>query len=575
MNYLLYYRGQAGGKYYALRRRRPKERRSSSSLFLLFFISGIALLVAQFMCAAFLPNDNNTADVMNRMSLLRPSSYRRRVPTRRHRHQMQPIISYGRRPLRSSEVGLPEYPINHRQAAADTPAIAISNKAISACNHALWRTLESTTYVLPNNETFVFTGDIYDLWVRDSAAQTHTLLLPSAFNGMSLAQSDPRIERIVSGLILKTARFIRYDPYANAFRMKDDYNFNEFERDVLGRHGFIATWNYELDSACYFMRMLYFFHQNFPNHPVFQLREVKEAVIIMIDVWIAEQRHEDDFYPEGELFDCYHCDSLPYRYNPDELPRDGKGSATNSSAGLTWSGFRPSDDPCMFGYLIPSNMFVVVVLGYMMELCDSVWQDELLKEKSNKLQEEIHFGITEHGIVDHPKYGRIYAFEVDGLGNSLLMDDANVPNLLSIPYIGYQYDEEVYANTKRFILSDDNPTFHKGEFDRMKIEGIGSPHNLKRIPNEIWPMGLIMQGLVSDDRNEKVEIVDKLLLASAGSNQMHEGFNANNPSEYSRSWFCWADSLFAELVMSLSDECPQYLNSYEYLMHGLFSRSIQ
>ena len=541
----------------------------------LVFIGLIFTVLGQFICAILLPNADDTGSEMNKMfkrSFLR--SDRKRL-AQRNKHPVKPIV-YGRRPLSSSSqvATLPRYPINHRDA---TNKLA-TNEAISACNHALWRTLETTTYVLPKNETFIFTGDIYELWVRDSAAQIHTLLLPNTMlldggTKSSLVQSDPRLQRIVSGLILKTARFIRHDPYANAFRMKDDREFSEFEREALGRHGFIATWNYELDSGCYFMRMVYFFHINFPTHPVLQMREVKEAVMIMIDVWIAEQRHEDDEYPEGALFDCYHCDALPYRYNPDELQRGGKGTATNSSVGLTWSGFRPSDDPCEYGYLIPANMFVVAVLGYMMELCDSIWHDEVLKNKANKLREEIHFGIQEHGIVDHSKYGKIYAFEVDGLGNSLLTDDANIPNLLSIPYLGYEYDEEVYANTKRFILSDDNPTFHKGEFNRIKIEGLGSSHNLKLIPDEIWPMGMIMQGLVSKDIKEKVEIVEKLLQASANTNQMHEGFSANNPAEFSRSWFCWADSLFAELVMSLSDECPQTLMNYEYLMNGLFARS--
>ena len=545
-------RNQVGG-----RRRRPMKKNSSQ-----IFILGVTLslglfliLASQFLCVLFLHDDMNN-----------------NIFLRQKQHQQQ--IIYGRLPL-SNEVKLPKYPINHRQAEAGLPA---HNAAVYACNNALWRTLETTTYLLPNNETFIFTGDIYDLFIRDSAAQMHTLLLPGTMkSSLSLVQYDKRIERIVSGLILKHSRLIRYDPYANSFRIKDESASTAYERETLGRVGYIATWNYELDSGCYFMRLLYFFYQNFPNHPVLRLHEVKEAVMIMIDVWIAEQRHEDDEYPEGELFDCYHCKTFPYRYNPEELSRDGKGSFTNSSAGLTWSGFRPSDDPCKYGYLVPANMFVVVVLGYMMELCDTVWNDEVLKNKANKLREEIHHGIQEHGIVNHPKYGRIYAYEVDGLGNYLLMDDANVPNLLSMPYLGYEYDEEVYSNTKKFILSNDNPTFHRGDFfdglkiDGVKIEGIGSPHT-SRIPNDIWPMGMIMQALVSDDINEKIEIVELLLHSSDGTNHMHESFNANDPSVFSRAWFCWADSLFAELIMSLSDGCPQISQNYEYLMEGLFEK---
>ncbi|KAL3782710.1 hypothetical protein ACHAW5_005920 [Stephanodiscus triporus] len=432
---------------------------------------------------------------------------------------------------------LPKYPIDHRHLNT-----SLSDRAISQCHNALWHTLETTTTILPNNETFVITGDIPDLWLRDSAAQIHPLLIPNAYNGKSLVQVDAILERVVSGLILKTARYIRYDSYANAFKIHDHEKYNDFDRDVLGRHGYIATWNYELDSACYFMRMIYFFH------------EVKDAVAIMVDVWIAEQRHEDNAYPNGTLFDCIHC-GKPYRYNPSELERGGKGTETAPSIGLTWSGFRPSDDPCKYGYLIPANMFAVAVLKYMEEMAEIVWIDEPLMKKARKLREEIDDGIKRHGVVEHKKYGKIYAYEVDGLGNALLEDDANIPSLLSIPYLGYDYHPKIFANTKRFILSDDNPWFHSGNFDGVEFSGIGSRHT-QFIESSIWPMAMIMEGLTSSNSTQKAMLVEKLLVASAGTGWMHESFSANNPKSFSRPWFCWPDSLFAELVMSLTEECP-------------------
>ncbi|KAL7539516.1 hypothetical protein ACHAXR_009358 [Thalassiosira sp. AJA248-18] len=455
---------------------------------------------------------------------------------------------------------LPKYPINHRASSfLDTPQQQhrpLSDQAISQCHKALWHTLETTTFVLPNNESFVITGDIKDLWLRDSAAQIHPLLLPNVYEGKSLVQMDANLERIVSGLILKSARLIRYDPWANAFSLHNDTKFNKFEKEKLGRHGYIATWNYELDSACYFMRMIYFFWTSFPSHPILRMKEVKNAVMIMIDLWIAEQRHEEDAVPTGELFDCEHC-GKPYRYNPKELKRDGKGTETAPSVGLTWSGFRPSDDACVYGYLIPANMFAVVVLGYMEELAEMVWIDEPMMKKARQLKEEIDNGIKTHGIVNHTNHGRIYAYEVDGLGHSLLTDDANVPSLLSIPYLGYEYDEEIFANTKRFILSKDNPlTFHTGHSNGFEYSGIGSVHTNK-IPSNIWPMAMIMEALISNNSTEKVIQVDKLLAASSGTGWMHESFNPNNPKKFSRQWFCWPDSLFAELVMSLTEECPK------------------
>ena len=487
---------------------------------------------------------------------------------------------------------LPKYPIDHRRATAmlansssssDRPTpVRLSEMAIDQCHRALWHTLETTTTLLPNNETFVITGDIPDLWLRDSAAQVHPLLIPRTYRGdddggggggdagyrdrddddggggrggrKSLVQADPHLERVVSGLILKVARYIRFDPYANAFKVHDREAYSDYDRDVLGRHGYIATWNYELDSACYFMRMVYFFHVSFPNHPILRMAEVRDAVSMMIDLWISEQGHEVDAYPNGTLFDCVHCRG-PYRYNPAELDRGGKGTPTAPYIGLTWSGFRPSDDPCKYGYLIPSNMFAVVVLRYMEEMSEVVWIDEPLTKKARRLREEIDDGIKRHGVVEHEKYGKIYAYEVDGLGNSLLEDDANIPSLLSIPYLGYDYHPEIFANTKRFILSGDNPWFHSGTFEGIEYSGIGSLHT-RNIESSVWPMAMIMEGLVSDNSTHKAILVEKLLSASAGTGWMHESFSANDPKSFTRPWFCWPDSLFAELVMSLTDECP-------------------
>jgi len=201
-------------------------------------------------------------------------------------------------------------------------------------------------------------------------------------------------------------------------------------------------------------------------------------------------------------------------------------------------------------------MFAVVVLGYMMELAEVIWIDESLMKKARQLREEIDDGIKKHGIVKHKTHGRIYAYEVDGLGHSLLTDDANVPSLLSIPYLGYEYDETIFANTKRFILSKDNPNFHQGKHDGIEFTGIGSPHT-HFIPSSIWPMAMIMEGLVSNNATDKVILVEKLLASSAGTGWMHESFNPNNPMKFSRPWFCWPDSLFSELVMSLTEECPK------------------
>jgi uncharacterized protein len=417
------------------------------------------------------------------------------------------------------------FPVIHRDSSEGQTLL--STQAIEMCTKTLWHTLESTTIVLPNEETFIFTGDIDDLWIRDSTAQVHPLLIPffnpsaiakedevpvsaASLNGdrYALIALDKRLERIVSGLIKRLATYIRHDPYANAFRIDNTYVFSDAQKQ-LGRHDLISTWNYELDSACYFFRLLYFYYKEsvlggikpmpgnnvlstVPEKSVLRLPQVKEAVEIMVELWRAEQHHEDDQYPKGPLFDCANCNK-PYRY--PGLARDGKGSPTNSSSGLTWTGFRPSDDECKYHFLIPANMFAVATLGYVTELAEAVWQDLPLAQKARTLSEEIDNGIQAHGIVPHPEdpTRRIYAYEVDGLGNAFLMDDANVPSLLSIPYLGYTtYDATTYRNTRDFIFSSANPTYKEGSNPITGfVRGYGSPHMNAAIPNNIWPMAMV------------------------------------------------------------------------------------
>jgi len=324
----------------------------------------------------------------------------------------------------------------------------------------------------------------------------------------------------------------------------------------------------ELDSGCFYIRMLYFYWKQSPNggdkaESVLRLKSVHEAVSIMVDLWIAEQRHEDNNYPTGPLFDCKNCNK-PYRY--PGLARNGKGTPTNSSAGLSWTGFRPSDDECKYGYLVPANMFAVVVLGYVRELATEIWRDGQLAERAEKLANDIQRGIQDHGTVEHPTYGRIYAYEVDGMGHSLLMDDANVPSLVSIPYLGYDYDPVIYDNTRRFIFSLSNPEYRKGTNQLTgEIEGYGSPHMSEAIRDNIWPMSIAVQGLTSDSAEGKAKLVEKLVKASAGTHWMHESFDVRNPKKFTRAWFCWADSLFAELVMSLTEGCPHPTHKYKVL----------
>ena len=136
----------------------------------------------------------------------------------------------------------------------------------------------------------------------------------------------------------------------------------------------------------------------------------------------------------------------------DTLTHDGHGAPV-AVTGMTWSGFRPSDDACVYGYLIPSNMFAVVTLGYTAEIMREIYKDGEVVARAEKLASEIRDGIEKYGVVEHPKFGKMHAYETDGLGNYVFMDDANVPSLMSIPYLGYcSADDEIYKNTRAFVF---------------------------------------------------------------------------------------------------------------------------
>jgi hypothetical protein len=225
----------------------------------------------------------------------------------------------------------------------------------------------------------------------------------------------------------------------------------------------------------------------------------------------------------------------------ETLQNDGLGTSV-AYTGMTWSGFRPSDDACAYHYLIPANCFAAVILGYLAEIAQAVWQDTGFASDALRTRREIVRGIEEYGIVHHPRFGRIYAYEADGLGHFRMMDDANVPSLLSLPYLGYLApDDPVYQNTRKWILSEENPCYFSGE----AACGVGSEHTAK---GNVWPISLAMQGLTSSSHTEKERMIRLLLDTTAGCGRMHESFSADDPAQFTRPWFAWADSLCAELI---------------------------
>ena len=389
-------------------------------------------------------------------------------------------------------------------------------------------TLETATEILDDGKVFVLTGDIPAMWLRDSTAEVSHYI--------PLAKENADIRAIIGGVIRKQREYIETEPYANAYK-KEPNDHEEFN-DSPKNHPIVWERKYEIDSLCYPLRLTYLYWKATGDASILD-KSFLNAAKITVDLWITEQNH---FEKSPYRFTRLNC---PYQ---DTLHNDGMGEPVDYT-GMTWSGFRPSDDACRYGYLVASNMFAVVVLGYLNEMLEAAFPEEKeLLAKAAKLRAEISDGIEKYAIVEHEKYGRIYACEVNGKGDYFLFDDANVPSLLSAPYLGFcGTDSEIYRNTRKFILSKDNPYYYEGKF----AKGVGSPHTPE---GYIWHIALSMQGLTADNAEEMREILRYLETTDGGTGYMHEGFDANNPDIFTRSWFSWSCALFAEFVEKAVDE---------------------
>lgn len=389
-------------------------------------------------------------------------------------------------------------------------------------------TIETATEFMPDGSVFVLTGDIPAMWLRDSTAEVSHYI--------PLAAENEEIGNLIKGVIKRQRMYIETEPYANAFK-KNPNRHREFD-DYPLNNPIVWERKYEIDSLCYPIRLTYLYWKATGDKSVLGEDFVKSAKIT-VDLWRTEQ---------------HHFEKSPYRFTrkkapeKDTLGNNGMGNPVEYT-GMTWSGFRPSDDSCRYGYLVASNMFASVVLGYLAEMLEAEHKDETeLISECKALKAEIEAGINKFAVIETENHGKIYACEVNGKGDYFLFDDANVPSLLSAPYLGFcDCEDEIYRNTRSFILSKDNPYYYEGKF----AKGVGSPHTPE---GYIWHIALSMQGLTSNSPDEIREILHMLETTDGGKGYMHEGFDANNPKKFTRSWFSWSCSLFAELVEKAVNE---------------------
>ncbi len=391
-------------------------------------------------------------------------------------------------------------------------------------------TLETTVHYRQLNgkdDTFVYTGDIPAMWLRDSGGQIYPYI--------RFAAKDPKLKKVIRGTILCQLRLINIDPYANAFN--DGATGAGWQNDATEMKKEVYERKYEIDSLCYPIRLAYAYWLATGDDSIFG-DTWNEAIRNILTVFREQQRKTG----RGS----YHFFRVTDR-TYDTVGWGGYGAPVKP-IGLIASVFRPSDDATTYPFLVPSNFMAVSSLRKAAEILTKVNKDEAQAKACRELADEVHDALMKYAIYDHPKYGKIYAFEVDGFGNYLLADDANVPGLLGMAYLGdVPADDPVFQNTCRFVWSEDNPWFFKGKAG----EGIGGPHQGL---GKAWPMSIVMKVYNSTDNQEIAKYMTILMHTDAGTGFMHETFNVDDANDYTRPWFAWCNGLFGELVLKLIDD---------------------
>ena len=390
-----------------------------------------------------------------------------------------------------------------------------------------------------NPDTYVYTGDIPAMWLRDSGAQVWPYV--------QLCGNDPALQKMIAGVIRRQFRLINIDPYANAFNdgptgAGEDVGYPGHVQDP-----WVFERKWEIDSHCYPIRLAHHYWKTTGDESVFDAE------------WVAAMRNilatlRDQQMKEGP------GDYTFLRVTDRQLDTRchvGRGNPVKP-VGLISSAFRPSDDATTFGFLVPSNFMAVSSLRKAAEILSTVNGEQELAAGCTALADEVAAALQQYAVVEHPVYGKIYAFEVDGFGSVQLMDDANVPSLLAMPYLGdVERTDPVYENTRRFVWSTDNPYFWRGPAG----EGIGGPHIGVEM---IWPMSIMMRAFTSTDDAEIRDCIIALMTTDAGTGFMHESFSRHDAADFTRAWFAWQNTLFGELILKLvNDGKVDLLNSID------------
>jgi uncharacterized protein len=402
-------------------------------------------------------------------------------------------------------------------------------------------TLDTTVFpgsFAGKSDTYVITGDIDAMWLRDSAAQVWPYV--------PFAKDDAALRNLLEGVIRRHARLIQIDSYANAFtRDKTDPPLKWAVHDRTEMRPGVAERKWEIDSLCYPVRLAYGFWKTTGSRAPFD------------DAWMQAAKRIAATFREQQRVSSqgpYHFERSTPKPS-DTLPLKGYGNPIRP-VGLICSGFRPSDDACIYPFFVPANLFAALTLERIAEMATAIYADQGFAQECASFARQVRAAVAQHGIVQHATHGEILAYEVDGYGNTLSMDDANAPGLASLAYLELlRNDDPLYLRSRAFALSADNPYFFRGTAG----EGIGGPHIGL---DYIWPISILMRALTSESDDEITHCLQILCTTTAGTNFMHESFQKDNPSKYTRPWFAWANGLFGELLLKLRSQRPSLLREF-------------
>ncbi|KAJ5770283.1 uncharacterized protein N7511_002334 [Penicillium nucicola] len=419
-----------------------------------------------------------------------------------------------------------------------TNGSSTSTKRVRAQSGAQWT----------GTQTFVVTGDINAEWLRDSTNQLT--------NYQALASKDPSLYSLILGAINTQSEFVIQNPYCNAFQppslsgIKPENSTQQDQVHPAYEKSFVFECKYELDSLAHFLLLGTEFHENTGSTDFLTDRWYKALQTVLSTI---DEQSQPTFDSKNQFVTNAYTFQRQTNIGTETLNLGGVGNPLNSGTGLIRSAFRPSDDATIFGFFIPPNAMMSVQLQKTAKVIKAAGgPDDLVKDLQQR-GENLAKAVHDHGIVQHPTYGDVYAFEVDGYGSRVLMDDANIPSLLALPYLGFlDKSDPVYQNTRKMITSKSgNPYYLEGP----AFYGIGGPH--AGLENA-WPMSLLVAAMTSDDDDEILANIN-LVRDSSLLGLVHESINVTNIKDYTRPWFSWANSVFAQTILKVAAEKPHLI----------------